>query len=111
MIARALKFLGLERRASYTDLFVDAVLRSVSGDASSITQTAAAEVAVGIWERGMRAAEVTGTDALRPHLESIGRALCAVGEWVAMRSVEGGKVSLAPACAWEIEGADCRPGS
>ncbi|MCE2494039.1 MAG: hypothetical protein J4F40_15805 [Alphaproteobacteria bacterium] len=99
-----------ERRASYTDSVVSALLSAASGKAASATATAAVEAAAGAVARGFAAASIEGApgpvaDALGPHvLARIGRDLIRHGDSIHVIQTAGGALRLAQAGAWDIRG-------
>ena len=92
------------RQANYTDTVVAGLVASASAAGpSSVSLTAAAEIARSQWGRAFAAAR---SDVLDPaQLEMIGRALCGVGEIVFLRA----RGELIPVAAHDVFGIGPRP--
>lgn len=96
-----------EMRAGYSDAYVDAVLAAASGDgAAAVAETAAAELAAGLFERAFASAKVMPDNpAITPqYLAEAGRALVLRGEHVSMIDMVDGRVMLRSASRHEVRG-------
>ena len=99
-----------EQRAGYTDSVVAALLEQAAST-SNVQRTAAVEIAAGIWGRAFASAQIEGTDAVTPSLlESWGRSLVKVGEFVCALDIDGGRLALVPASSWDVSGDSPMPG-
>ena len=99
-----------EVRESYTDQVIARLLSSASG-ASDGGALAVIEASCRYWGAGLASASVKPDNvALRSVspsvLDTIGRALCRVGESLHMIDVRGGRVTLTPVSLWEVHGSD-----
>ena len=103
-----------EVRESYTDQVIARIMASASG-ASDGGALAVIEASCRYWGAGLASATVKPDNvALRSVtpsvLDTIGRALCRVGESLHMIDVRGGRVTLTPVSLWEVHG-DTDPAS
>ena len=104
----------VEKRAAqgaYTDALVRAIQAQAAGTSSgNPSAIAALEVAAGLWGRGFASAALESGDAARTAaldpfvLSTIGRALVRSGESLWGIDVQGGRVVLSPAYAFDING-------
>lgn len=104
---RAWPFGRTEKRQSYSDAVVTALLNRATGNALvTAAATAALETAAGTMARAFAAADVDGTDLLdRSLLASIGRGLVRTGDVLFVIRVDRlGKVTLALASQHEVMG-------
>ena len=101
------------RQQAYGDAVVDLILSRAGGAATTSDPLAigAVEVAAGLWGRAFMAASVLPAsvgrlDAITPAVrELIGRQLVRRGECLFVIEVEGGRLRLDPATAWNVTGA------
>ena len=101
------------RQQAYGDAVVDLILSRAGGAATTADPLAigAVEVAAGLWGRAFMAAAVLPAsvgrlDAITPAVrELIGRQLVRRGECLFVIEVEGGRLRLDPATAWNVTGA------
>ncbi len=95
-----------EKRESYTDALVAALLRQASGSTSEPRALAVIETAAGLWSRAFASAAVSPSiPALRPGLlASVGRELIRTGESVWRIDVLDGRVVLIPATSISVGG-------
>ena len=100
----------LEKRASYTDAFVDALLnRATDSDRATALETGAVEIAAGFYQRAFMSASVSPmnnrTAPLTPELMgSIGRELIRNGEALFLIEVVDGAVVLTPVGSHDVRG-------
>ena len=111
---RRVQALQTENRA-LTQLVIDALLNQNTESQSDVLQTAATEIAAGLYERAFMSATVSPvnnrTRALTPDvLGLIGRELVRKGEALFVIEIEGGRVMLYPAGAWDVTGGMNRDG-
>ena len=99
-----------EKRASYTDAFVNALLnRATETDRAVALETGAVEICAGLYSRAFMSASVTPmtnrTRALTPELMgSIGRELIRQGEALFYIEVIDGEIALTPAASHDVRG-------
>ena len=104
------KWLGLEKRQSYTEIVVAALETAAAGGSSgSATNTAVVELAAGYWARGLSLTQVEPVNVrtrclTAPVLSFIGRSLAKHGEAVFAIEFERGELVLQPASSWLIQG-------
>ena len=99
-----------EVRESYTDQVVARMLAASTGvgDGGAL---AAIETAARWWGSGLASATVKPSEielaALTPSvLDTIGRALCRVGESLHVIAIRNGRVTLTPTASWTVQGDD-----
>ena len=91
---------------AYTSLLANARADMIAGRRGAAEATAAVQACIGLWEGGLSAADVTGTDAHPPAtLALAARNLALRGEWVAW--IDGGR--LVSAADWDVSTLDGRP--
>ena len=88
----------------YGDLILAGIEATVSGASSTILRTTALEAAAGMWARALSAATVTGDRGAfsRRVRHTIGRQLIRTGEQLYIIDVDGARVRLLPAAAFEV---------
>ena len=103
-------FAKVEKRESYTDAIVSALISQAGGSSvpPSVEALGAVEAAAGLWSRAFASASVEpqapATMALTPSvLAAIGRSLAVRGEIVFEIEVNG-VVQLTPASSWKVSG-------
>ena len=102
----------VEKRASYTDAVVAAILSQSSGTAAGDPGAIAAlETSAGLYARAFASATVSPsnfrTAAITPGLLSlIARNLIRRGESLHLIEIEGGAIQLSPVGTWDLSGGD-----
>ena len=104
-----------KREVSYSDEVIGYLLRQAGGQVGEVAETAALEVAAGLFGRTFASATVVNgglaADALTaPVLELVGRELIRKGEAAFEIVIDGGMVRLDPLASWTVTG-DCEPSS
>ena len=107
---------AVERRASYTDAVVEALLARNSGTPAQPSKLAAVEIAAGWTGRALSMAELSPasvlTEAVNAQvLSNIGRRLIFPGEAVYVLTVAGGRVRLTEASHWDVIGTEAERGA
>ena len=96
-----------QAQGSYAAAVIQALVDHASGKRAS-SNTAAREIAAGLWGRAFTSAELTPesivADAIRPHLALIGRMLIITGEVAFAIDVDGGALLLTPARSLSVVG-------
>ena len=101
---------GLEQRASYTSLIIDAILSAAAGSAAgSAVATAAFEMAASRWARALATARASDPSITPALLADIGRALCRDGEVVYDLFVDPVRgLTFLPVADWTVYGGAAR---
>ena len=99
------------RSANYTEQVVSRLIAAASGAAGDGATLGVVEVCSRWWAAGLASATVQPDNlALRSVtpavMDSIGRALCRVGESLHVIDVRGGRVMLTPCAQWSVLGDD-----
>lgn len=105
-----------EKRAAaapYTDAVIAAIQSAAGGEAARAETVGALETAAGFYARALAAAIVNPAHpAVTPALLSMcGRELIRRGEFVAAITMQGGRVDLIPAGAWDVSGGNANESS